>query len=87
MNNTQSQDIILLEDMQLLLETRDFFEVKPSKAITVFLFSVIALLVAFVLWVCFAQMDDVVKGKTVPIDLLSNECIFFILSFINGKLD
>ncbi len=89
MNNTQSQDIILLEDMQLLLETRDFFEVKPSKAITVFLFSVIALLVAFVLWVCFAQMDDVVKGSAVLRPVQSVSSIYTLssgkITYINYK--
>ena len=31
--------------------------------------------------------SDVVNGNTVPIDLLSNVCVFFILSSIKGKFD
>ena len=31
--------------------------------------------------------SDVTNGNTVDIERLSNVCIFFILSFINGKLD
>lgn len=62
-----------VEDLKLLPETHDFFDIQTSRAINVFLYVTLILLVSLVVWAFFAQMDDVVKATAIlrPIENIS----------------
>lgn len=62
---TTGHELVRIDDLRLLPQTRDFFELKSSRAVPVFLFMVALAFASFLLWATFARMDDVVKAPAV----------------------
>lgn len=56
---------VKLENLTLLPKTHDFFDTQVSRAVNVFLYSILVLLVSLVIWLTAAKMDDVVKATAI----------------------
>lgn len=65
---------LVLEDLQLLPQTKDYFYAQPSSAVPAFVVTVVLLVVGFFFWACLAQMDDVVKAQALlrPVESISS---------------
>lgn len=73
------QSFIKVENIKLLPETHDFFDVKISNAIKIFLYSILFLLTGLIVWTVLAKMDDVVKATAIlrPIENISEmNCLY-----------
>lgn len=74
---------IKLENLNLLSETHDFFDTRVSKAVNVFLYSILALIISLVIWATCAKMDDVVKATAI---LRPTENISELKSLSSGEV-
>lgn len=64
----------VLEDLQLLPQTKDYFYAQPCPAVPAFVITVVLLIAGFFFWACLAQMDDVVKAQALlrPVESISS---------------
>lgn len=67
------KDLVNIEELKLLPETHDFFDTRTSRAVDVFLYSIMGIFLCLIVFLSFAKMDDVVKASAVlrPIDNIS----------------
>lgn len=65
---------LVLEDLQLLPQTKDYFYAQPSSAVPAFVVTVVMLVAGFFVWACLTQMDDVVKAQALlrPVESISS---------------
>lgn len=66
-------NLIKQENLKLLSETHDFFDTRISRAVNVFLYSILGMLIILIMWASCAKMDDVVKATAIlrPIENIS----------------
>ena len=64
----------VLEDLQLLPQTKDYFYAQPCPAVPAFVITVVLLIAGCFFWACLAQMDDVVKAQALlrPVESISS---------------